>query len=130
MTPLQILQGYSNVTLQGLDEPALQAAIDSAALECSRAAYGSMWPHQVADLAAHDLLSEAFTSGSGGGDGSGQAVSERAIGKRRVRYGQAGATYIIDPRSDEGLQRTIYGQRFMRRRSQVSISALTTGMDF
>lgn len=126
-TPLLILQGYNNAGLQALTEQQLQTAIAMATPEVSRDAYGQMWAFQVADLAAHDLVSE-ISAESGGGSGAGQPVAERATGKRRVKYATVSTSYTLDPRSDEGLQTTIYGKRFVRRRSQVAISGLTTGM--
>ncbi len=130
LTPLQILQGFNNAALQALTTEQLTAAIELATPEVAKAAYGVMWAAQVADLAAHDLVSEIDASGasSGGGGGTGQPIAEVAVGKRRVRYSTVTTTYTLDPRSDEGLQRTVYGQRFIRRRAQCAVGGLTTGM--
>ena len=127
LTPLQILQGYNNTALQALTTEQLTAAIELATPEVARAAYGNLWAAQVADLAAHDLISEIDMASPGSG-GSSQPVAEVAVGKRRVRYSTVTTTYTLDPRSDEGLQRTIYGQRFIRRRAQCAVGGLTTGM--
>jgi len=127
-SPLTILQGYNNAALQALSEGELSGAVSMAQLEVDAPAYGPMWAYQVADLAAHDLLSE-IQADSGGSAGGGQTISEVTVGKRRVKYGSSGAVYQVDPRSDEGLQLTMYGRRFLRRRRQVSLSMLTTGMD-
>lgn len=123
---LSILQGFNNQTLQALSAPELQAALDLVESEVSSYAYGKTTNQARANLAAHDLICEAGTASS---SDNGQTIAEKQVGKRRVRYSSyyQQASSKVDPRSDEGLDRTIYGQRFKRLRSQVSIGFFTSG---
>lgn len=128
---LQILQSFNNTALQALSTSALQMAVDLASSEVSSAAYGTgnLRNKAIANLAAHNLLSEDATSSSNNG---GQQVVEKQIGKRRIKYSGATRTSQgnLDPNSDEGLQNTIYGQRFMRIRNSVAVGMMTSGSDF
>lgn len=129
MSALTIIQGFNNATLQALSESELNAALALAAFEVSVGAYGNMADHAIACLAAHDLICEAGTASA---FDNGQTIAEKQVGKRRVRYSSyyQQASSRIDPRSDEGLDRTIYGQRFKRMRSQVSIGCVSAGTQF
>lgn len=125
-TALSILQGYNNAILQALSESELQSALDLVEHEVSSYAYGNLTNQARASLAAHDLICEASTASA---SDNGQTIAEKQVGKRRVRYSSyyQQASSRIDPRSDEGLDRTIYGQRFKRVRNQVSIGFFSSG---
>jgi hypothetical protein len=129
MSALTIIQGFNNVTLQALSDSELSAALALAALEVAEGAYGAMADHAVANLAAHDLICEAGTASA---SDNGQTIAEKQIGKMRVRYSSyyQQASSKADPRTDEGLDRTIYGQRFKRMRNQVAVGCVSAGTQF
>lgn len=129
MSALTILQGFNNATIAALSESELNAALALAAFEVAEAAYGDMTNHAIASLAAHDLICEAGTASA---SDNGQTIAEKQVGKRRVRYSSyyQQASSKVDPRSDEGLDRTIYGQRFKRMRNQVAVGCVSAGTQF
>lgn len=126
---LQIMKGINNAVIAAKTDEELSELIELAKPEVSAKAYGSLYSKALANLAAHDLLVEEASSSATSG---GQTVVERQVGKRRVKYGGAvqQSNQNLDPRSDEGLSRTVYGQRFMRMRSQVAVGFVSTGTDF
>lgn len=128
-TALQIMKGVNNAVIAAKTDEELNEVIELAKPEVSAKAFGALYNKALASLAIHDLLVEEASSSATSG---GQTVSERQVGKRRVKYGGSTqqSSQNFDPRSDEGLSRTIYGQRFMRLRSQVAVGFVSSGTDF
>jgi hypothetical protein len=124
---IDYLNAITNATIQARSSE-FETLIDMVKPEVSLKAYGKLYQQQIADLVAHDILTEAAeASDPSGGQAGGNAVSEIVVGPRRIKYGSQSSSRNVDPRSDEGLNRTMYGRRFLRRRSECSIGFFSTG---
>jgi hypothetical protein len=124
-TPLQILKGFLNTKLAALTDEQRQTAIDAVKAEVAVDAYGELWAYQVADLAAHDILQELAADAaesSGLSSGAVQTAKRIKLGKREVEYATASSSSSSAAgRSDEDLGRSVYGQRYLRRRESTVV---------
>lgn len=127
LTALAILKANSNPAIAGKTDDELNVAIQLARPEVSKAAYGGLYQQALAYLVAHDLVMEKQADANSTGAAAGQVLVERQIGKRREKYsGSVGQGQgDVDPRSDEGLQGTSFGKKFMRLRNQVAVGWVT-----
>jgi hypothetical protein len=91
-------------------------------------AYGDLTLQAWANLAAVFLEGMTQTSGadgSGNGDGSGTLpVTEQTAGKVSIKYGFNNNGTVGASLSDEWLAQSVYGQRYLFAREQVSVGAM------
>lgn len=118
---LSYLQSFDNEILQGKTEQEMSAAIAIAFLEIDRDTYGTTANIAAACLAAHNLISESVSSSAAAAQTGGQQVVEKQDGKIRIKYsGAVSSSSSQSKPADKGLDKTEYGQRFMRYRDAVS----------